>query len=81
MHSSYLPKLNVSVPDGVLAFHNQWGDLRRKVQDDGHLCNNPAEFLAAIGPVMEDGLSTDNIQAMFTGLGDALRQATGGWRG
>ena len=81
MHSSYLPKLDVSVPDGVLAFHDQWGDLRRKVQDDGHLCTHPTEFVAVIGPVMEDGLSTDNIQAMFMGLGDALSQATGGWRG
>jgi chromosome segregation ATPase len=81
MHSSYLSKLNVSVPDGVLAFHDQWDDLRRKVHDDGHLCANPAEFVAAVGPVMEDGLSTDNIQAMFTSLGDALRQSTKGWRG
>lgn len=81
MHSSYLPKLNISVPDGVLAFHDQWGDLRRKVHDEGHLCAHPAEFAAMVGPVFEDGLSTDNIQAMFEGLGDALRHATRGWRG
>jgi chromosome segregation ATPase len=81
MHSSYLPMLNVSVPDGVLAFHDQWGDLRRKVHDDGHLCDHPAEFVATVGPVLEDGLSTDNIQAMFEGLGGALKHATKGWRG
>jgi len=81
MHSSYLPELNISVPDGVLAFHDQWGDLRRKVQDDGHLCTHPAEFVAMVGPVLEDGLSTDSIHAMFEDLGGALKHATSRWRG
>jgi chromosome segregation ATPase len=81
MHSSYLPELNISVPGEVLAFHDQWGDLRRKVRDDGHLCAHPAEFVATIGPVLKDGLSTDSIQAMFEGLGGALRHATKVWRG
>lgn len=81
MHSAYLAKLNVSVSDGVLAFHEQWDDLRRKVHDERHLGAHPAEFVAAVRPVMEDGLSETNIQAMFEGLGGALKQATKGWRG
>jgi chromosome segregation ATPase len=81
MHSSYLPELNISVPGGVLAFHDQWGDLRRKVHDDGHLCAHPAELVAMVGPALEDGLSTDRIQAMFEDLGGALRHATREWRG
>jgi chromosome segregation ATPase len=81
MHSSYLPNLNISVPGGVLAFHEQWGDLRRKVHDDGHLCAHPAEFVDMVGPILEDGLNTDSIQLMFDGLGGALRHATKGWRG
>jgi hypothetical protein len=81
MHSAYLAKLNVSVPDGVLAFHEQWDGLRRKVQDERQLGAHPAEFVAAVRPVMEDGLREANIRTMFEGLGGALTQATKGWRG
>jgi hypothetical protein len=81
MHSDYLPKLDVSVPNEVLAFHEQWDGLRAKVHDDGHHCARPAEFVALVQPVMEDGLGEANIQAMFEGLGNALSQATKRWRG
>ena len=81
MHSSYLPKLNVSVPDEVLAFHEQWDGLRRKVRDDGRLSAHPAEFVAAVRPVMEEDLSEANIKAMFESLGQALERATSTWRG
>jgi chromosome segregation ATPase len=81
MHSAYLPKLSVDIPDGVLDFHAQWGDLRDKVRDDGHLCANPAEFVAFAQPVMEGALNEANIRAMFEGLGQALNRATQRWRG
>lgn len=81
MHSSYLPKLNVSVPDEVLGFHEQWDGLHQKVCDDRRLCAHPAEFVAAIGPVMEENLSEANIKAMFEELGQALKRATSRWKG
>jgi chromosome segregation ATPase len=81
MHSSYLPKLDVSVPDEVLVFHEQWDGLRNKVRDEGHHCARPAEFVALVQPVMENGLGEANIQGMFEGLGDALSHATKRWRG
>ena len=81
MHSSYLPKLHISVPDRVLLFSEQWDNLARKVRDDRHLCANPAEFVAAVRPVMEEDLSEANVKAMFEGLGRALKRSTRRWRG
>ena len=69
------------VPDEVLAFHEQWDGLRQKVQDDRRLCAHPAEFVAAVQPVMEEDLSEANIKAAFEGLGQALKQATRRWKG
>jgi hypothetical protein len=68
------------VSDEVQAFHTQWQDLAQKVRDDGHLCNNPTEFLAIVGPVMENDLSEANIKAMFENMGEALDAATYEWR-
>lgn len=81
MHSAYLPKLDVSIPKGVVAFHEMWDGLRDKVRDDGHLCKHPVEFVAAIRPVLDEGLSEANVKAMFDGLGGALKHATKAWRG
>ena len=80
MHSAYLSPLNVYVPDDVTAFHTQWTELAQKVRDDGRLCENPAEFLAAVRPVMEEGLSEERIKGMFEGLGGALSAAASNWR-
>jgi hypothetical protein len=79
MHSSYLSPLNVHVPDKVTAFNDQWDGLAQKVSDDGRLCENPAEFLALIRPVMEENLSDQSIREMFESLGEALSAATSRW--
>jgi len=81
MHSAYLSDLNIRVPDEAQAFHAQWDGLAQKVRDDGHLCANPAEFLAIVRPVMEEDLTTEAIKAMFESLGRALDDATHEWRG
>ncbi len=81
MHSAHLPELEVSVPDGVLSFHQQWEHLRQKVRDDHNLGAHPAEFVAAVQPVMEKDLSDVRIKAMFESMGGALERATDRWRG
>jgi hypothetical protein len=79
MHSAHLSALDVYVPDEVTAFHSQWEGLAQKMRDDGRLCENPVEFLATIRPVMEEGLSEENIKGMFESLGEALSAATSRW--
>ena len=81
MHSVYLPKLHIAIPDDVAAFHQQWDGLVQKVQDNGRLCAQPTEFLDLVRPVIEKDLSATNIQTMFSSLGQALEQATRDWRG
>lgn len=80
MHSAHLPNLEIFVSDEVRAFHAQWQDLVQKVRDDGHLCNNPTEFLTIVGPVVENDLGEANIKAMFESMGEALDAATHKWR-
>jgi chromosome segregation ATPase len=81
MHGSNLPKLSIAVPDSIVAFHQLWPRLAKQVVDERHLAANPGEFIAMVQPVIEDALSDDSIDAMFTGLGQALEQATSKWRG
>jgi chromosome segregation ATPase len=81
MHSAYLPRLDISVPDEVLAFHEQWNDLRHRVRDDRRLCAHPAEFVAGVRPVVEGELGEADIKAMFESMGQALKRATRKWKG
>jgi uncharacterized protein YukE len=81
MHGDFLPKLKLQLPDSVIAFHNQWDDLRAKMRDDARLCANPTEFLGAAQPVIERDLSDEAITTMFDRLGQALDEATKKWRG
>jgi hypothetical protein len=80
MHSSYLPRLKISLPEEVLDFHNQWDGLYQKVQDDRQICSDPETFLESIQPVIDQDLSEPAIKAMFDDLGQALKEATQSWR-
>jgi hypothetical protein len=81
MHSSYLSKPHIAVPNDVLTFHEQWDTLAKKVQDDGRLCARPTEFLDIVRPILERDLSETHIRAMFESMGQALKDATSDWRG
>ena len=81
MHSEFLPRLQVRLPDSVIAFHNQWDGLRARMHDDARLCAHPTEFLEAARPVIERDLSDEAINNMFNRLGQALTEATKKWRG
>ena len=81
MHSQFLPRLKVQLPDSVIAFHQQWDGLRAKMRDDARLCAHPIEFLTAARPVMERDLSSEAITNIFNHLGQALDEATKEWRG
>ena len=81
MHSAYLPALEVALPDEVIAYHKQWEDLNRRVQDDGRLCEHPAEFAERMRPFTEQVLTEASIKGMFDSLGAALTQATQAWSG
>jgi hypothetical protein len=79
MHSAYLKRLDVNVPDDVEAFHAQWEGLAQKVRDDGRLCENPAEFLDVVLPEFEGKISEDAVKGAFESLGQSLSAATSQW--
>ena len=81
MHGEFLPRLQVQLPDTVIAFHNQWDGLRAKMRDDARLCAHPTEFLKAAQPVIKRDLSNEAITNMFNSLGQVLDEATKKWRG
>jgi len=81
MHAAYLTKLSVQVPDAVLKFNEQWGPLRKKVQDEARLSKYPLEFVAIVQPALEQELAQPAIEATFKALGAELNRATRGWKG
>jgi hypothetical protein len=80
MHSAYLPKLVVSLPDMVLDFHNGWESLHQNVLDEGTISTHPDEFLVKYQPMIDEDLSEARIKVMFENMGVALNQATEKWR-
>ncbi len=81
MHSEFLPRLKMRLPDSVIAFHNQWDGLRAKMRDDARLCAHPTEFLKVAQPVIQRDLSNEAVTSMFNSLGQALTESTKKWRG
>ena len=81
MHGEFLSRLEVRLPDSVIAFHKQWDGLRARMRDDARLCAHPKEFLEAARPVIQRDLSDEAVTSMFNSLGQALTEATKKWRG
>ena len=79
MYSSYLKPLEIVIPEPVLQFNNQWGELKIKVKDEKTICDHPAEFNRNMQPILSDQLSVDRITAMFDSLGKELKMATEHW--
>jgi predicted nucleic acid-binding Zn-ribbon protein len=75
MHSAYLPKLQVEIPDEAVVFHRQWDDLKAMVVDEKAVCEHPLDFVKAMEPVVEKQLSDPAINDMFESLGGALSRA------
>ena len=81
MHSAYLEKLSFPLPAVVEHFNAQWEPLRKSLKDEKRLSRYPLEFVAAVEPVLKNGLSTISVQNMFTALESELERATADWRG
>lgn len=75
MHSAYLPKLQVQIPAETKAFHDQWDRLYQLVLDEKAICEDPADFVKSIEPVLSEQLSDAAIGRMFDTLGGALSRA------
>jgi chromosome segregation ATPase len=79
MHGAYLKALDFSLPAGVEAFHRQWPELARQFADEKAIGAQPADFAAAVEPLLEGPLSQASIEAMFNDLGVMIERATAAW--
>ncbi|MGD8597733.1 MAG: hypothetical protein PVJ23_06370 [Anaerolineae bacterium] len=79
MHSAYLPELDFRISEQVQAFNRQWASLARRFKDEQATGAHPAEFTAAVQPLLEGPLSQVTIEAMFESLGASIEQATERW--
>ena len=79
MHSAYLKPLSFQLPVRVESFHKQWPELAHRFADEGEIGQHPAQFSAAVKPLLEGSLSEASITDMFEDLGRMLKQATSAW--
>lgn len=79
MHSAYLKPLEFQLPAGVESFHKQWSELAHRFADEDEIGQHPAQFSAAVKPLLRGPLSEANIASMFEELGRMLKQATAVW--
>lgn len=79
MHSDYLKALSFSLPDRVEDFHEQWPALAKQFTDEEVIGAHPAQFTAAVEPLLEGPLSQASIEAMFGDLAGMIKQATAQW--
>jgi hypothetical protein len=80
MHSAYLKPLDFDLPDRVKSFHEQWPVLARQFVDEKAIGGNPADFSAAVEPLLAQHLSQTSIEAMFGEMGAMIERATARWR-
>jgi len=76
---SELPKLQIEVPDPVSEFHAGWTELRDYVVNERQMAAYPTQFCQALRPVLDQRMTAQGIERMFTEMGDALSRATERW--
>jgi hypothetical protein len=79
MHSAYLQPLSFDLPVGVHKFHSQWAELGQQFVDEQTIGDHPADFAAAVAPLLEGQLSQSRVESMFEELGRAITEATAAW--
>jgi hypothetical protein len=79
MHSAYLKPLGFDLPGRIEALRKQWPALAQQFADEKTIGAHPADFSAAVKPLLEGTLSEANIEAMFKELGATIQRATAAW--
>jgi archaellum component FlaC len=79
MHSAYLRPLDFDLPARVDTFHKQWPELAHRFADEKAIGGNPAQFSAAVKPLLEGPLSQASIERMFDDLGTMIERTAAQW--
>lgn len=76
---SELPRLVVQLPDSVIGFHAVWERLTSYVLNEKQMAAYPGHFYNALQALLDQSLTNDAIDRMFTEMGNALSDATANW--
>jgi hypothetical protein len=79
MHSAYLKPLRFELPRAVQEFGDQWAVLGERFVDEKAIAAHPAEFSAAVQPLIDRTLSPPQIEAMFGAMGAMIKRAAEAW--
>jgi hypothetical protein len=79
MHRDYLKPLDFQLPGRVEDLHKQWNALNGRFSDEAAISGHPAEFSAAVQPLLDGPLSQASIEAMFADLGKMIERAAAAW--
>lgn len=74
-----LKRVNVALPQRVVAMNEIWAQLRDKVQDEKRMGRYPMEFSGIVKQYIDEHLTDAQIQSLFEEMGAALSAATKAW--
>jgi hypothetical protein len=81
MHRAHLRPLSFALPAQVAEFHRKWPVLAKRFADEAQISAQPAEFAAAVRPLVDGPLSRERIEQQFGALNTMIQQATAKWSG
>ncbi len=79
MHREYLKPLDFRLTASAEAFHDLWEPLSNRFTDEATVGAHPADFSAAVRPLLANSLSQASIEAMFGDLGKMIERAAAAW--
>jgi len=75
-----LKPLTVSLSPQVAAFHEMWLPFRKLVKNEKYMGRHPLVFSREVKKFTAEHLGDDQIEAVFVGMGKALKRATKAWK-
>ena len=74
-----LKPLTVHLPSEVDEFHEMWLPFRKLVKNEKYMGQHPLVFSREVKNFTAEHLGDDKIEAIFVGMGEALKRATKAW--
>jgi len=75
-----LKPLTVHLPSQVAEFHEMWLPFRKLVKNEKYMGRHPLVFSQKAKEFTAEHLGDDQIEAVFVGMGEALKRATKAWK-
>ncbi len=80
-HSQFLRPPRIEIPDRAAGFGRVWDEIAAKAKDEKAVAAHPADFAAAMKPLLDERLTKECITDYFNSLAGGLQAATRKWSG